>query len=99
MKKLMTIAVLGLFASGSVFAAGSEITGSTVSNDAVVTGSQNTALGLLGNAEANQASVKIKGSKVSNSTITNKAVVTGSQNTALGLLGDAEANQGSVKIE
>jgi hypothetical protein len=99
MKKLMTIAVLGLVVSGHVFAAGSTIQNSTISNDAIVTGSQNTALGLLGNAEANQASVKIKGSTVQNSTISNKAVVTGSQNTALGLLGNAKANQGSVDIE
>ncbi|HFD12132.1 MAG TPA: hypothetical protein ENJ32_06660, partial [Crenotrichaceae bacterium] len=64
MKKLMTIAVLSLFVSGSVFAAGSTIKGSTITNKSTVKNSANTANAFLGTANANQGSVKIKGSTV-----------------------------------
>ncbi|MBN2701687.1 MAG: hypothetical protein JXR29_09585, partial [Methylothermaceae bacterium] len=56
--------------------------------------------GLLGDAEANQGSVKIKGSTVKNSTVSNRANVKNSANVAKGgLLSDAQANQGSVVAE
>ncbi len=99
MRKLMTIAVLGLFVSSSVFAAGSKIQGSTITNDAKVKNSTNFAISGLGSAEANQASVKIKGSEVKNSTITNKADVKNSTNFAISGLGSAKANQASTVIE
>ncbi|MEE9345631.1 MAG: hypothetical protein V3U88_08490 [Methylococcales bacterium] len=101
MKTLMTIVVLGLFISGNAFAAGSKIKGSTITNKANITSSQNIAFAMgKAKAEANQGSVKIKGSKIKNSTITNEANIKSSQNIAFAMgKAKAIANQGSVEIQ
>ncbi len=99
MKKLLLVSALGLVVSAQAFAAGSEIKNSTITNKAKIKNSQNLAVGVYGDAQANQGSIAIKGSKVKNSTITNKAKIKNSQNLAVGVYGDATANQGSIDIK
>ncbi|XSG85379.1 MAG: hypothetical protein ACPW60_01330 [Methylohalobius sp. ZOD2] len=98
---VLTAAILGMSMATGAMAAGSKIQNSTISNRANIKNSANIAQGgLLGDAEANQGSVKIKGSTVKNSTISNRANVQNSANVAKGgLLSDAQANQGSVVAE
>ena len=102
MKKLVLVtAALGLIVSSNVFAAGSKIKNSTITNKSTVKNSNNMAIGgFIGDANANQGSIAIKGSKVKNSTITNKSTVKNSNNMAIGgFIGDATANQGSIDIK
>ncbi|MCH9696888.1 MAG: hypothetical protein K0U68_02185 [Gammaproteobacteria bacterium] len=101
MRKVMTMAVLGLFVSGSVFAAGSEIKGSTITNESQVKEAANLAISTgAGEAVANQGSIKIKGAKISDSNITNKSKVERAANLAISTgVGDTRANQGSIDIE
>ncbi|QBQ55174.1 hypothetical protein [Nitrosococcus wardiae] len=103
MKKMIVLVALvaGMSMATGVLAEGSKIQGSTITNKANIKNSSNIAVGgLLGSAEANQGTVKIKGSAVKGSTISNKADVKNSSNIAVGgLLGGAKANQGSVVVE
>ena len=106
-KTIVTLSlVAGLTAmyTGSVFAEGSTVTGSNVTNDATISNSRNTATGTGGGflgigakpSEANQGAVKISNSSVRNSTVSNRANVRNSYNTAKD---GARANQGSILVE
>ncbi len=95
MKKLVLVSALGLIVSAQAFAAGTEITNSTISNTAVVEDSTNTSDEY---SEANMASIKIqKGDiEIKDSYILNDATVKNSDNYSHP---DSKANMGSVVID
>ena len=95
MKKLVLVSAFGLIVSAQVFAAGTEINNSTISNTAVVEDSTNTSGEY---SEANMATIKIqKGDiEVKDSHVLNDATVKHSTNTS----GEySKANMGSVVID
>jgi hypothetical protein len=97
MKKIISIAIIsvGLAATSSVMAEGSEVTQSTLINATANTNALNAAIGK--GAKANLGSIAIEGSKVSQSTVINASANTNVLNAAIGE--DAEANTGSVSIK
>jgi len=95
MKKLVLVSAFGLIVSAQVFAAGTEINNSTISNTAVVEDSTNTSDEY---SEANMATIKIqKGDiEVKDSHILNDATVKNSDNYSNP---NSKANMGSVVID